>query len=175
MDQRLGLIRCRRQQVGSDAALVVKRDVAGVREQLRKHDPQIVLTQVGPFRQDPAGQIEHGAAHGTVIEIGVIDRDGRRAHGAFQRLEQNGLAVTGGSGQAFAELRHRRAADTPEYVGRPDGIVHDTGALQFNQGGYILGDYFNWLDAYSLKVRGIKATSVGPCNNYDFKSAWLAH
>ena len=46
--------------------------------------------------------------------------------------------------------------------------------LQFNEGGYIVTNNFNWLDAYAPKVRGIKTTSDGPCNYYDFKSAWLA-
>jgi peptide/nickel transport system substrate-binding protein len=46
--------------------------------------------------------------------------------------------------------------------------------LQYNEGGYIVTNNFNWLDAYSTKVRGIQTTALGPCNYYDFKTAWLA-
>jgi peptide/nickel transport system substrate-binding protein len=45
--------------------------------------------------------------------------------------------------------------------------------LQFDEGGYIVTTALNWVDAYSSKVRGIKTTEAGPCNYWDFKSAWL--
>jgi peptide/nickel transport system substrate-binding protein len=50
---------------------------------------------------------------------------------------------------------------------------HAVQELQFNQGGYIVTNNFNWLDAYGPKVRGIQTTAAGPCNYYDFKQAWL--
>ena len=34
--------------------------------------------------------------------------------------------------------------------------------LQFDQGGYIVTNNFNWLDAYAPKVRGIQTTPPGP-------------
>lgn len=46
--------------------------------------------------------------------------------------------------------------------------------LQFNEGGYIVTNNFNWLDAYAPSIRGIKTTALGPCDYYDFKSAWIA-
>jgi peptide/nickel transport system substrate-binding protein len=51
---------------------------------------------------------------------------------------------------------------------------HAVQKLQFDEGGYIVTNNFNWLDAYSPKVRGIQTTAAGPCNYYDFKQAWLA-
>jgi peptide/nickel transport system substrate-binding protein len=51
---------------------------------------------------------------------------------------------------------------------------HAVQQLQFDNGGYIITNNFNWLDAYGPKVRGIRTSSLGPCNYYDFKSAWLA-
>jgi peptide/nickel transport system substrate-binding protein len=51
---------------------------------------------------------------------------------------------------------------------------HAVQEKQFNEGGYIITNNFNWLDAYAPKVRGIHTTSAGPCNYYDFKRAWLA-
>jgi peptide/nickel transport system substrate-binding protein len=51
---------------------------------------------------------------------------------------------------------------------------HAVQELQFNEGGYIITNNFNWLDGYSPKVRGIHTTAAGPANYYDFKRAWLA-
>jgi peptide/nickel transport system substrate-binding protein len=51
---------------------------------------------------------------------------------------------------------------------------HAVQQLQFDQGGYIITNNFNWLDGYSPKVRGIQTSSLGPCDYYDFKRAWLA-
>jgi len=51
---------------------------------------------------------------------------------------------------------------------------HAVQELQFNQGGYIVTNNFNWLDGYSTKVRGIHTTSTGPCDYYNFKTAWLS-
>lgn len=45
--------------------------------------------------------------------------------------------------------------------------------LQYNEGGYIVTSFLNWVDGYSTNVRGIKTTEAGPCNYWDFKSAWL--
>jgi peptide/nickel transport system substrate-binding protein len=65
---------------------------------------------------------------------------------------------------ALGELDPARAADKWLAVQK----------AQFDEGGYILTDYFNWLDGYSPKVRGIKATTVGNCDGYNYKTAWLA-
>ena len=51
---------------------------------------------------------------------------------------------------------------------------HAVQRLQYDAGGYIVTSALNWVDAYSSKVRGIKTTEAGPCNYWDFKSAWLA-
>jgi peptide/nickel transport system substrate-binding protein len=46
--------------------------------------------------------------------------------------------------------------------------------IQNNEGGYIVTSAINWVDGYSPSVRGIHTTEAGPCNYWDFKSAWLA-
>jgi peptide/nickel transport system substrate-binding protein len=61
--------------------------------------------------------------------------------------------------------------------GRPSSAAqkwHAVQKLQYDAGGYIVTSAVNWVDAYSPKVRGIKTTEAGPCNYWDFKSAWLA-
>ena len=45
--------------------------------------------------------------------------------------------------------------------------------LQHREGGYIVTSAFNWVDGYAPNVRGIHTTEAGPCNYWDFKSAWL--
>ena len=47
--------------------------------------------------------------------------------------------------------------------------------LQFNEGGYILTSFLNWLDGYAPDIRGIQTTEAGPCNYWDFKAAWRAN
>ncbi len=51
---------------------------------------------------------------------------------------------------------------------------HAVQKLQYDQGGYIVTTALNNVDGYSTKVRGIKTTEAGPCNYWDFKTAWLA-
>ena len=46
--------------------------------------------------------------------------------------------------------------------------------LQNDEGGYIVTSALNWVDGYSPSVRGIQTTQAGPCNYWDFKSAWLS-
>jgi peptide/nickel transport system substrate-binding protein len=50
---------------------------------------------------------------------------------------------------------------------------HAVQELQHNEGGYIVTSALNWVDGYSPSVRGIHTTEAGPCNYWDFKSAWL--
>ncbi len=45
---------------------------------------------------------------------------------------------------------------------------------QFDEGGYIVPAWQNWVDAYSDKVRGLKTTPAGPVDNYNFRTGWLA-
>jgi peptide/nickel transport system substrate-binding protein len=45
--------------------------------------------------------------------------------------------------------------------------------IQNNEGGYVVTSALNWVDGYSTAVRGIQTTEAGPCNYWDFKSAWL--
>ncbi len=45
--------------------------------------------------------------------------------------------------------------------------------LQVNEGGYILTSFLNWVDGYSPSIREVQTTEAGPCNYWDFKSAWL--
>jgi peptide/nickel transport system substrate-binding protein len=51
---------------------------------------------------------------------------------------------------------------------------HAVQKLQYDAGGYIVTSALNWVDAYSAKVHGIHTTEAGPCNYWDFKSAWLS-
>jgi peptide/nickel transport system substrate-binding protein len=51
---------------------------------------------------------------------------------------------------------------------------HAVQQLQHDQGGYIVTTALNYVDGYSTKVRGIQTTEAGPCNYWDFKTAWLA-
>ena len=44
--------------------------------------------------------------------------------------------------------------------------------LQVNEGGYILTSFLNWVDGYAPSIRGVQTTGAGPCNYWDFKSAW---
>jgi peptide/nickel transport system substrate-binding protein len=60
--------------------------------------------------------------------------------------------------------------------GNPDSAQqkwHAVQELQHNEGGYIVTSFLNWVDGYSTKVRGVHTTEAGPCNYWDFKSAWL--
>jgi peptide/nickel transport system substrate-binding protein len=50
---------------------------------------------------------------------------------------------------------------------------HAVQEMQFNEGGYILTSFLNWVDGYASSVRGVQTTEAGPCNYWDFKSAWL--
>ena len=51
---------------------------------------------------------------------------------------------------------------------------HSVQQLQYDEGGYIVTTALNNVDGYSTKVRGIQTTEAGPCNYWDFKTAWLA-
>lgn len=60
--------------------------------------------------------------------------------------------------------------------GNPDSAQqkwHAVQELQHNEGGYIVTSALNSVDGYSTSVRGIQTTEAGPCNYWDFKSAWL--
>jgi peptide/nickel transport system substrate-binding protein len=50
---------------------------------------------------------------------------------------------------------------------------HAVQELQVTQGGYVVMENFDWIDAYAPNVRGIQTTEVGPCNYWDFNRAWL--
>jgi peptide/nickel transport system substrate-binding protein len=61
--------------------------------------------------------------------------------------------------------------------GNPDTASekwHRVQELQYNEGGYIVTSALNWVDGYAPSVRGVHTTEAGPCNYWDFKSAWLA-
>lgn len=45
---------------------------------------------------------------------------------------------------------------------------------QVDMGGYIVPANFNYVDAFGIKVRGVQTTSNLNCDNFNFKSAWLA-
>ncbi len=45
---------------------------------------------------------------------------------------------------------------------------------QVKDGPYIIPATQNWLDAYSLKVRGVQTTTAYTCGGYDFAGGWLA-
>ena len=60
--------------------------------------------------------------------------------------------------------------------GNPDSAQqkwHAVQELQHNEGGYIVTSALNWVDGYAPSIRGIHTTEAGPCNYWDFKSAWL--
>jgi peptide/nickel transport system substrate-binding protein len=50
---------------------------------------------------------------------------------------------------------------------------HAVQELQYKEGGYIVTSALNWVDGYAPNVRGVQTTEAGPCNYWDFKSAWL--
>jgi peptide/nickel transport system substrate-binding protein len=45
--------------------------------------------------------------------------------------------------------------------------------LQAERGGYLIFGQQDYIDGYSPRVQGIKATPAGWANNFDFKSAWI--
>lgn len=45
---------------------------------------------------------------------------------------------------------------------------------QADEGGLLLLTNLNWLDAYGTNVRGIKTSNAGLCNNFLYRTAWLA-
>jgi len=51
---------------------------------------------------------------------------------------------------------------------------HAVQEAQAAEGGYIIPAYFNFVDAYSERVRGIKTTSAGPNDDFNYRGAWLA-
>jgi peptide/nickel transport system substrate-binding protein len=51
---------------------------------------------------------------------------------------------------------------------------HAVQQVQFNEGPALILENYNWLDAYSLNVRGARTTNAGSCNNADFTTTWLA-
>ena len=44
---------------------------------------------------------------------------------------------------------------------------------QHDEGGVLNVVNYNWIDGYQLNVRGVKTTSAGPCDNFDFSQAWF--
>jgi peptide/nickel transport system substrate-binding protein len=50
---------------------------------------------------------------------------------------------------------------------------HAVQELQYKEGGYIVTSALNNVDGYAPNVRGIQTTEAGPCNYWDYKSAWL--
>jgi peptide/nickel transport system substrate-binding protein len=79
---------------------------------------------------------------------------------------------TGWTAAAADQLLFDALSDTN--VATAEQKWHAVQQLQFDQGGYIITNNFNWLDAYAPKVRGIQTTSAGPCDYYNFKRAWIA-
>jgi peptide/nickel transport system substrate-binding protein len=76
---------------------------------------------------------------------------------------------------------HNAASDTLLDEALADSIPasaeqkwHAVQKLQYDEGGYIVTSALNNVDGYSTKVRGIQTTEAGPCNYWDFKTAWLA-
>lgn len=45
---------------------------------------------------------------------------------------------------------------------------------QFDEGGYVVPAFMNWVDAYSDNIRGLQTTNAGPVDNYAFRTGWLA-
>ena len=45
---------------------------------------------------------------------------------------------------------------------------------QLEQGPYVIPANINWVDAYGLKVRGVKTTAANSCDNYIFYNGWFA-
>jgi peptide/nickel transport system substrate-binding protein len=75
-----------------------------------------------------------------------------------------------GNPKADALLFEAMAEGNP---GRAKEKWHAVQELQYNEGGYIIMGNITFTDAYDDAVRGVKTTSAGPCNNYDFAGAWL--
>jgi peptide/nickel transport system substrate-binding protein len=50
---------------------------------------------------------------------------------------------------------------------------HAVQELQYNEGGILVLCNYNWLDGYSRKVRGVKTTNAGLCDNFVFSGGWL--
>ena len=65
---------------------------------------------------------------------------------------------------ALAELDKTKAAEKWMAVQK----------AQFDDGGYLIPQNVNWLDAYAPNVRGIPTTEAMNCNNFDFGPAWIA-
>ena len=65
---------------------------------------------------------------------------------------------------ALAELDKTKAAEKWMAVQK----------AQFDDGGYLIPQNVNWLDAYAPNVRGIQTTEAMNCNNFDFGPAWIA-
>lgn len=53
-------------------------------------------------------------------------------------------------------------------------LWHDVQVRHADFGGYLIPANFNYVDAYATTVRGIQTTSAMTCDNFNFKTAWLA-
>lgn len=49
---------------------------------------------------------------------------------------------------------------------------HAVQEIQFNRGGYIIPVTTPFIDAFRGSVGGVETTSTGPCDNYNFATAW---
>ena len=64
---------------------------------------------------------------------------------------------------ALAELNPAKAAEKWRIVQQ----------RQLDQGPYVIPANFNWLDAYSLRFRGVQTTASNNCDNFVFSNAWI--
>jgi peptide/nickel transport system substrate-binding protein len=85
-------------------------------------------------------------------------------------------------GAAFNETAWSRPAFDREFAvargtlnkARRRTLFFDLQKEVWNQGGYLIWGFNNWVDAVSAKVRGVVPSPVFALGWYDFKSFWLA-
>jgi peptide/nickel transport system substrate-binding protein len=73
-----------------------------------------------------------------------------------------------------AQVKQIAAALKEQDDAKAEQLWLDVQQTQITDGGYIVPSNFNYVDAYGLKVRGIQTTSNMNCDNFNFKTAWVA-
>jgi peptide/nickel transport system substrate-binding protein len=134
---------------------------AGIDVRVSQTDPGSFFTTAGGFAVNPFRTSFYNTGVNSLAIYYLLTQV---PGGAYNETTYGSTSSNNAIYAAMAETDPTKAADK----------WHAVQELQARTGGYLIPQNFNWLDAYSTKVRGIQTTPAMNCDNFNFKTAWLS-
>jgi peptide/nickel transport system substrate-binding protein len=133
---------------------------AGINIKLNQLDPALYYTAAGGYQTRPMSmEIWTNAANSlTVFYLSFLVSGAPFTETYWGNASSDKVIY-----DAIGEVDEKRAAEKWFKVQQ----------LQHEDGGVLNVINYNWLDGYQANVRGVKTTSAGSCDNFDFSKAWF--